>query len=293
MKFTVVVPTYNRALLLERCLASLAAQNYADYEVIVVDDGSTDDTGAVVEDFPRVKYLRQDNRGPAAARNLGWTHADGEVIAFIDDDCVAPPDWLFRLAEAYERYPQVSGVGGFLEAPPEVLESSLLAQYEQYMTRNVYQARDEECLGGFECPAGGTCNMSYRRKVLVGVGGFDESFPVAAGEDAELKLRICQGGHRLLYIPLKVTHLRPYTWRSFLRQSFQRGLGVFYFESKHGRPPSWARVSLRIAKRLALFGADGVRRPRFAFVNLIGGVLDCVGQGAALRQRGKSRPHGR
>jgi glycosyltransferase involved in cell wall biosynthesis len=177
---SVVVPTYNRAVTLRQCLAALAVQDYAGpWQAIVIDDGSTDETPDVLRSFPDFVYLRQANRGPAAARNRGIQEARGEIVAFTDDDCLAPPDWLSRLADGYLRYPHVTGA--------------------------------QEVEGGFDCPAGGANNLSYRRDRLLEVGGFDESFPFAAGEDADLKLRICQRGARLLYAPVCVLHLREYT----------------------------------------------------------------------------------
>jgi glycosyltransferase involved in cell wall biosynthesis len=116
MRFSVVIPTHNRKDTLRRCLATATGQVYPDYEVIVVDDGSTDGTGDMVQrEFPQVRYIRQDpNRGPAVARNRGIEVADGEIIAFTDDDCLLPLDFLSRLAEGYQRYPEVAGVGGYL-----------------------------------------------------------------------------------------------------------------------------------------------------------------------------------
>jgi len=181
MRVSVVIPTFNRSGTLRQTLAGLIAQDYPDYEIIVVDDGSTDGTDdMVMREFPSVRYLRQPNRGPAAARNVGIRMSSGVIVAFTDDDCLPPSDWLTRLVDGYTRYPEAVGVGGYLETPAEMLKHNVLARYERYVTREQYKARDEEVLGGFECPAGGTCNMSYRKSVLTEVGGFDEGFRYAA-----------------------------------------------------------------------------------------------------------------
>jgi glycosyltransferase involved in cell wall biosynthesis len=208
VRFSIVIPTYNRASTLRCCLRAASVQTYPDYEVIVVDDASADSTGEMVRrEFPHVRYLRQEtNRGPAAARNRGIEAATGEIVAFTDDDCLVPSDFLARLAGGYRTYPDVAGVGGYLEAPDEVLRSNAFAQYEAHVTHQVYRAGPTPYLGGFECPAGGTSAMSYRREVLLVVGGFDAQFTAAAGEDADLKLRIVQRGFSLLYVPIKVTH---------------------------------------------------------------------------------------
>lgn len=280
MRFSVVVPTYNRAALLAKCLAALADQSYRSYEVIVVDDGSDDETPSVVKRIPVARYLRQDNKGPAAARNLGIANARGELIAFTDDDCVVPSDWLEQLEGGYIRHPEAAGVGGYLEPPEELLTSNIFAQYERYVTHNVYGAGPHEVVGGFECPAGGTNNMSYRRRVLEEVGGFDESFPFAAGEDADLKWRICRQGHRLVYVPVKATHFLAYDWRAFARQSITRGKGAARFEGKWASRPGRVRIAGRLARRFLVFFYDiaTMESKRMAAIKFLGGVYDCLGQ---------------
>ena len=287
---SVVVPTYNRAATLRRCLEALATQDYAGpWQVIVVDDGSTDETPDVVNAFPGFVHLRQANRGPAAARNRGIREASHEIVAFTDDDCLAPADWLIRLGDGYLRYPHVAGVGGYLEAPEQILRSNRVAQFERSVGLNEYGAGMEEVEGGFDCPAGGTNNMSYRRNVLLDADGFDETFPFAAGEDADLKLRICQRGARLLYVPVRMIHLQPYTREALRRQYRVRGRGVVHFERKHlGHPPSLLRVLLRLAKRSLSLPRDLIAGPRrhLAIVRFTALWCDGVGQlGEVLRLR--------
>jgi glycosyltransferase involved in cell wall biosynthesis len=94
--FSLIVPTYNRRPLLRLMLESILRQSCKDFEVIVVDDGSTDGTGAMVAEFSRVIYLQQQNRGPGAARNLGWEHAKGEYLAFLDSDDICFP-WTLAI----------------------------------------------------------------------------------------------------------------------------------------------------------------------------------------------------
>ncbi|MBI5566774.1 MAG: glycosyltransferase family 2 protein [Chloroflexi bacterium] len=282
MRFSVVIPTYNRQTTLRQTLTALIAQDYPDYEIIVVDDGSTDGTAEMIDaDFPAVRYVRQANRGPAVARNRGLAAATGDVVAFTDDDCLAPADWLARLAEGYRQYPEAVGGGGSLMAPPELLVTNIFARYELYNGRVIYHSGDQPYLGGFECPAGGTANMSYRRSVLLEVNGFDEGFPVAAGEDADLKLRICNRNHRLFYVPVWVAHLQEYSWLRFRRQCYVRGVGRNYFEQRHGAgAPSRLKVALRAGRRLLTFPLDLIRMPekRLAWVKLAEGLITCQGQ---------------
>jgi glycosyltransferase involved in cell wall biosynthesis len=285
LKFSVVVPTYNRAPLLEKCLAALVRQGYADYEIIVIDDGSSDSTERVVDRFDKVRYLRQENKGPAAARNAGVAASQGQIIAFTDDDCIVPDDWIERLADGYKRFPDAAGVGGYMEAPEETIRNNVFARYEQYVSQARYGVGPDEYFGGFECPAGGTNNMSYAREIFEETGGFDEGFPVAAGEDADFKWRVCQKGNKLLYIPVKATHLQSYDLINFVRQSRRHGVGAVYFERKHHRGMRPFRIILRLKKRLLVFPKDMImlRPRRLALVKLLNGISSCVGEWGALQ----------
>jgi glycosyltransferase involved in cell wall biosynthesis len=102
--FSVVIPTYNRARLLKDTLDSVLRQEFTDFEVIIVDDGSTDETRNVIAGYQgRVRYVRQDNAGPGAARNLGIQHASGDYIAFVDSDDLWFPWTLDTAAHAVFR----------------------------------------------------------------------------------------------------------------------------------------------------------------------------------------------
>ena len=105
---SVIIPTYNRRDLVQRALQSVFAQTYRDFEIVVIDDGSTDDTRAVVEGRERVRYLFQENAGPASARNLGIRKALGEMIAFLDSDDVWWPDFLETQLDVLNRYPDAA-----------------------------------------------------------------------------------------------------------------------------------------------------------------------------------------
>lgn len=299
MKVSVIIPTYNRKEILRHCLTGVTNRDYPDYEVIVVDDGSTDGTGEMVQqEFPQVRYIRQDpNQGPAAARNRGIEVAMGEIVAFTDDDCEPPADWLQSLSEGFQRHPEVSGVGGYPEATPDALRSNIFARYEAYVVHDLYRVGNEPYVGSLETPGCGTNNVAYRADVLREVNGFDQSFPYAASEDADLKKRVTEAGHLLLYLPIKVSHHHEFNWGSFRRQQVTRGRGVVHFERKHeGAPPTRLRILLRAAKRGLWFWRDLLRAPdpRLALLRLLAGWFDCYGQWlelSRLRQTGTSNRH--
>lgn len=180
----VVVPTYCRADLIPRLLAGFEAQlGSIDFEVVIVDDASTDDTARVLDELAStsgltLRVLRQErNRGPAAARNLGWRSTDAEFIAFTDDDCTAEPGWLSALAGALAGADIAQG-----RTIPDPAEADRLGPFSR--TLSVGQE------DGFYQ----TCNIAYRREVLEAEGGFDEAFRFPAGEDTDLAWRARERG---------------------------------------------------------------------------------------------------
>jgi glycosyltransferase involved in cell wall biosynthesis len=182
-RVSVVVPTYNRAPMLGRLLGALARCEVPQggIEVIVVDDGSSDDTRTVVErsGVPALRYVRQENAGAAAARNRGWRHARGELVVFTDDDCVPSPTWLVELDDAMTRT-ACDGAGGAIVP----LVPGYLADFVQ-AERLVGHGGDADDVKYLV-----TANAVFRRATLEAVGGFDERFPGAAGEDTDLTMRL-------------------------------------------------------------------------------------------------------
>lgn len=181
---SVVICTYNRRALLGECLTSLFSQTYPkdDYEIIVVDDGSTDGTDALLQEMaaspgPPLRHFRQENKGSAAARNLGISQARGEIIASIDDDCVATERWM-ESAVPYFADGDIVGVQGqTLPAEPVRLHF--------FPPRFSYTIEVTK-----EVPNHPTCNVFYRKQAILDVGGFNEKFKMTGAEDLDLALRI-------------------------------------------------------------------------------------------------------
>ena len=285
MNISVVIATFNRSEKLAGCLTAVTHQSYSPHEIIVVDDASTDNTQHLVQTrFPNVRYLRQTtNRGPAAARNQGVWLASGEIVAFTDDDCVPPPNWLQEIAAAFRRHPDVVGVGGYQDPPAALIANNRVARADHVSRLRRWGPRaHKEQHGGYEIPGLATNNVAYRRRLLVELGGFDENFPLAAGEDADLKLRMADHGP-LLYLPLGVLHYRQYTPKAQWRLALRRGIGVYHFESKHHHSPTRLRIILRFLKRTAKFMRNLFNtRPDVALVMYVTAVGDAVGQWQAL-----------
>lgn len=185
---SVVICTYNRKDLLRECLTSLFDQTYPkdDYEIIVVDDGSTDGTEGVLRELaqsssPVLRYFRQDNQGSASARNLGIGKARGEIIASIDDDCVATETWIENAVPFFADEKTVGVQGQTLPAEPVRLHF--------FPPRFSYTIEVTK-----EVPNHPTCNVFYRRQAILDVGGFNEKFKMTGAEDADLAFRIEERG---------------------------------------------------------------------------------------------------
>jgi glycosyltransferase involved in cell wall biosynthesis len=224
---SVVMPTYNRASQLRKALESLTRHTHRGFEVIVVDDSSTDGTSKVLSSFKRrVKVRHTDrNSGPAAARNLGIRHAQGTYIAFMDDDCTAAPNWLRDMVAAMQRHKKdktIAGIAGIVLFPPD---ASVLMQAVYSMpqldegTTEVLKRGKERDTPNLSCT-----NSIWRRSVLIELNGFDET--LRRGQDADLSYRAIKHGYRFRQIPKgAVTHHYRDTLLGFLRQQYRGGIG--------------------------------------------------------------------
>lgn len=239
--YSVVIPTYNREQGLERVLISIANQTLDQkmYEIIIVDDGSTDGTPQKVSEiqkiFPdhNIRYLHRQNGGPAKARNTGIREARGEIIFFTDDDCIVPRDWMQTLLDGLNRYPEAAGVGGWYAPPLIDLKKSggsrymHMVSYRPHLVVGTYIKNHEissndplVCFGTF---AYNTANVCYRKEILEKVGGFREDFYWPGSEDNDLAFRIALTGHYLLYLPFHVIHCKPLGIFDFAKLHFHRG----------------------------------------------------------------------
>src|SRR5437879_3529920 len=235
---SVIVCSYNGARTLNDCLDSLGKLNYPNYEVILVDDGSTDNTAQVAAQFPNVRYIHQSNHGLSHARNTGAAAAKGEVFAYTDSDCMADPDWLYYLISTLLSG-EYAGVGGPNVSPP---------------AQNAIQACVAAAPGGpshvlltdtiAEHVPG--CNMAFYRWAFEQIGGFDPEYH-AAGDDVDFCWRLQQSGGVIAFSPTAIVwHHRRFTLRAFRKQ--QEGYGE-------------AESLLRF-KHLVFFGPTGTAKWR-------------------------------
>lgn len=214
-KVSIVVASYNGARTLQACLESLLQLNYPDYEVILVDDGSTDITPTLASHYKSVRYISQPNRGLSAARNTGISAAEGEVIAYTDSDCRADDDWLYYLIADLLKETYV-GIGGHNLLPPDdSMVASVVMVSPGGPAHVMLSDRLAEHIPG--------CNMAFYKWALVEIGGFDPIFR-KAGDDVDICWRLQQRGYRIGFSPSGfVWHYRRSTVKAYLKQ--QTGYG--------------------------------------------------------------------
>lgn len=232
---SVVIPAYNSAAYIGPLLASLVAQTYPRqrYEIIVVDDGSSDATAAVAEralaSWQGVsRVLRQRNGGPASARNAGIRASSADIVAFIDADCVAVDDWLASLTQAFAT--GAAGAGGSVRARTS---AGWVAGYLDACQFYRQRARD----GVVDYLL--TANAAFRRDALAQVGGFTER-PGVWAEDADLSFRLKRQGYTLTLASAAVTHLgAPSSPLGLARVLYRYGFGSAALSHgwRNGRTP--------------------------------------------------------
>lgn len=223
---SVVIPTHRRPVPLARCLRGISRslQPGDAVEIVVVDDGSdcSYDEALEAADIP-VTYLRQEQSGPATARNLGLRASTGDIVAFLDDDCVPARGWLAGVRQAFADRPELDGVGGpVLALHPE----RAVARFVDVTGIGSHASHD---LYGWQLI---TANAAFRREPLEAVGGFDEAYPAAAGEDFDLSRRMWAAGFVLgVHAGAVVYHHHPTTVAALVRAGRRYGSARTKLES--------------------------------------------------------------
>jgi glycosyltransferase involved in cell wall biosynthesis len=224
-RISVAVCTYNGSATLGECLEGVLTLHYPDYEVIVVSDGSTDNSAQIAASYEGVNVIETAQRGLAAARNTALNAATGEIVAYIDDDAIPDPDWLRHLAATFSSGP-FAAVGGPNVLPPGSSGvSQCVANAPGGPTHVLVSDREAEHIPG--------CNMAIRTVALNEIGGFDPQFR-AAGDDVDVCWRLLDSGNRIAFNPgAVVSHHRRRSVRAYLRQQRGYGKAEALLERKH------------------------------------------------------------
>jgi O-antigen biosynthesis protein len=210
---SVVVCSYNGGRTIRQTLEGLSRLDYPRYEVIVVDDGSTDATAAIAAEYD-VRLISGPNRGLSHARNVGLRAAHGDIVAYIDDDAWPDPNWLTYLVAGFERTSHAA-LGGPNIPPPNGEVATCVANAPGGPIHVLVSDTEAEHIPG--------CNMAFRRRALEAIGGFDEQFR-KAGDDVDVCWRLLESGMTIGYQPAAVVwHHRRTSVGAYFRQ--QRGYG--------------------------------------------------------------------
>lgn len=283
-RFSIVIPSRDRPRRLRSCLDAVSRIAFPRerFETIVVDDGgrqSLDSGGWDAAARSEAQVVRQPHAGPGAARNRGAAEARGEVLVFLDDDCAPVPEWLQALDRALAASPG-AGVGGrtvnALPENPWSTASQTLIDYLYHYYNTGFRPD----------PMFTTSNLALPRTEFERVGGFDERFARAGGEDREICLRWVRAGGRLVYAPdAVVLHSHQLAARSFLRQHFTYGRGAADFHRLRGsgpipEPPSFYRDLILFPWRRRVRG-----KARMSALLALSQVANAAGYAWELRPR--------
>jgi GT2 family glycosyltransferase len=267
---SIVVPTFNGASRIGNCLAELQLQTKGhDAEILVVNDGSTDQTAGIVRQYPNVRLITQANAGPAAARNHGASEASGAILLFTDDDCVPGPGWLASMLEPFDDMQVVGAKGTYRTRQKNIVARFVQIEYEdRYRLMNKFRYIDFV----------DTYSAAFRRDRFLEMEGYDSSFPVACAEDIELSYRMSARGWKMKFVPeATVYHTHPHTLWGYLKKkykfAFWRVLAVRKNPSKAARDshtPQLMKVQLVLLPMLAAALIIGI--PEHLAVSFAAGV---------------------
>jgi len=226
---SVIVCVYNRPRQIVACLESLLRQDYRPLEIIVVDDGSTDETPAVLADFQKkhqngtipIRVVRStSNLGVCGARNIGLKAASSDLVLYTDSDCEAHPSWVSAIVDALSTHEFAGAAGRVIDHPPR--------NWAEWAASGNTSLRNHKLQG--RSLVG--CNMAFIRGLLVRYA-FDELVKYGADED-DLARRMARDGHRLAFVEQAIVyHHHPMTIRSYLRHAWRQGQGSAWYWWKH------------------------------------------------------------
>ena len=240
ISLSIVIPTYNRKDTLKKCITNLFQQTYpkTDFEILIIDDGSTDGTDNLVKEIidqspVQLRYFKQENKGPAAARNVGIKNAKGKDILFMGDDIIATPTLIDEHIKWHRLYPDNNvAILGYITWSPNIKVIPFLEYLEQNGVQFGYPLigdPDNVPYNFFY-----TSNISVRRYFLLKYGLFDEDFPYASWEDIELAYRLKKFGLRIIYNRYAVVYHEHYIdKRCFGKRAELSGRSLAILHQKH------------------------------------------------------------
>lgn len=222
MKYSIIIPVFNRPQEVEELLESLSKQSYKDFDILIVEDGSTEKCEDIVQSYSQqlnIKYFFKENSGPGDSRNFGMAKATGEYLIFFDSDCIIPPDYFKEVTQFLETNP-LDTYGGPDAAHPSFSDVQKAIDYSMtsFFTTGGIRGRKKQ-LDKFQPRS---FNMGIKKEVYNHVGGFGKIHP---GEDPDLSYRIMEAGYKTGLIPdAHVFHKRRIDFSKFLKQVYKFGV---------------------------------------------------------------------
>ena len=287
---SIIIPTFNGASRINNCLDALLKQTAErDAEILVINDGSTDNTADVVTRHAGIRLVSQANAGPAAARNRGASEARGTIILFTDDDCVPMPNWLDAMIKPFDD-PEVVGAKGVYRSH----QKSLVARFVQVEYEDRYRMMaDLESIDFID-----TYSAAFRRDRFLEMTGYDTSFPVACAEDVELSYRMSARGWKMKFVPTAIVY---HTHPDMLPAISQEEVQIRFLararrsqESQQGseRQPYASAYEAPASVRASVAGCGSIRSGSEAGGPCVGArTCGLSAQHAAIRDaRGPKRP---
>jgi glycosyltransferase involved in cell wall biosynthesis len=277
-QISIIVPTFNSAKVLGTCLESLTNQTVTRerYEVIVVDDGSTDGTKDIVAKYP-VTYIYQQNSGPAAARNNGVRQAEGAIILFTDADCEPQHNWIEEMLKPLDDN-QVVGVKGIYKTRQEELIARLVQIEYEHKYERMKKFRYIDFID--------TYSAGYRKDIFMKYGGFDERYPRASVEDQEFSFRLSRDGHKMVFNPEAVVyHRHSARLMEYLRKKYKIAFWKAFLLRRHPgkvKTDTHTPQSLKIQMPLALGTLLGIAGPVYqpmyyvSALSILVFILSCI-----------------
>ncbi len=260
INYTVIVSSYNKGNIICDTLECLVKQNIdkSIYEIIIVNDGSTDNTEENVIDFIKknqshqIILITKENGGSASARNIGIKKAKGEILFFTDDDCLPNPDWMSKIINGFEKYKDVDGVVGWyknISKYHNVYCNALLCQ-EFFDFEDFYNFETHTNISN-NLAFRNTANVAYKKEVFAKIGLFDENFKINV--DWEFRERFFLHKLNSLYLPIITKHKFFFNFRSFIRYYLNYGKSNINFNLKHSDGQPLRKLSGILPRALQIY----------------------------------------
>ncbi len=228
---SIIIPVRNRPKDIKACLESLAQLRYPQerLEIIVVDDSSSDNTVGIIKEFPVQVIALKKHKQASYCRNLAASRAKGEILAFIDSDCLADPQWLLELIPSFKDQ-SIGAVGGFVDGYYDKSGLDCYEKVKSSLNMGAWPKRSKKSDPFFYMPS---CNLLVRREQFISIGGFKEKLVV--GEDVDLCWRLREKGLEIEYQPKgKIYHKHRNSIKAFCKRRFDYGTSEPMLHREHG-----------------------------------------------------------